>query len=110
MLNNIFFDFDKATLKAESFPELNRIVSVMNERSGMQIEIAGHADATGTDAYNLQLSERRANAVARYLREKGISTNRVSVIFHGEKKPVAPNTTPDGRRRNRRVEFKILKT
>lgn len=109
VLNNIFFDFDRSTLKSESFPELNRIVSLMGERSTMQIEIAGHADATGPEAYNLQLSERRARAVVNYLIEKGIAAKRISVVFHGEKNPVAPNTTPDGRRRNRRVEFKILK-
>lgn len=109
VLNNIFFDFDKSTLKAASFPELNRIVSVMNERSGMQIQIAGHADATGSEAYNLNLSERRAKAVVQYLQEKGIADNRISVVFFGEQNPVAPNTTPDGRRKNRRVEFKILK-
>ena len=109
VLNNIFFDFDKATLKAESFPELNRIVSLMHEREGMQIEIAGHADATGPEAYNLKLSERRASSVVQYLRDKEISSDRITTVFHGEKKPVAPNTTVDGRRRNRRVEFKILK-
>ena len=109
VLNNIFFDFDKATLKAESFPELNRIVSLMNERDGMQIEIAGHADATGPEAYNLKLSERRANAVVQHLRNKGVAADRITTVFHGEKKPVAPNTTVDGRRKNRRVEFKILK-
>ncbi|HEU5146512.1 MAG TPA: OmpA family protein [Chryseosolibacter sp.] len=109
VLNNIFFDFDKSTLKAESFPELNRIVSEMSKRSTMQIQIAGHADATGTEAYNLKLSERRAKAVVQYLIKKGIADNRISVAFFGEQNPVAPNTTPDGRRRNRRVEFKILK-
>ncbi|MGC1240850.1 MAG: OmpA family protein [Chryseosolibacter sp.] len=110
VLNNIFFDFDQATLKPESFPELNRIISVMNERGAMQIEIAGHADATGPQPYNLQLSQRRAKSVVRYLTDKGVSQNRISVVFHGEKKPVAPNTTTEGRRKNRRVEFKILKT
>lgn len=109
VLNNIFFDFDKSTLKPESNPELNRIVSVMKEKSGMQIEIAGHADATGPESYNLKLSERRARAVVQYLTREGIGNARISVVFYGEAKPVAPNTTPDGRRRNRRVEFKILK-
>lgn len=110
VLNNIFFDFDRATLKPESFPELNRIISLMNERSGMEIEIAGHTDATGPESYNMQLSERRARSVVKYLTDKGIATNRISVVFHGESKPVEPNTTPEGRRRNRRVEFKIIKT
>lgn len=108
-LNNIFFDFDKATLKPESYPELKRIVSLLKERQAMQIEIAGHADATGPEAYNLQLSERRAKAVVKYLVNEGITDNRISVVFYGESKPLAPNTTPEGRRKNRRVEFKILK-
>jgi OmpA-OmpF porin, OOP family len=109
VLNNIFFDFDQATLKPESFPELNRIMGLMNEKSGMEIEIAGHADATGPESYNLTLSEKRARSVVRYLAQKGISENRISVVYLGESKPIAPNTTADGRRRNRRVEFKILK-
>jgi outer membrane protein OmpA-like peptidoglycan-associated protein len=109
VLNNIFFDFDKASLKAESFPELNRIITVMKEKAGMEIEIAGHADALGPEPYNLKLSERRARSVVKYLTDKGIPQNRISVQFLGESKPVAPNTTEDGRRRNRRVEFKILK-
>ena len=109
VLNNIFFDFDKSSLRSESFPELNRIISLMKDKSGMQIEIAGHADATGPESYNLSLSERRARAVVQYLTRQGIDSGRISVVFYGEARPVAPNTTPDGRRRNRRVEFKILK-
>ena len=109
VLNNIFFDFDKATLKPESFPELDRIITVMEDKSGMEIEISGHADATGPESYNLRLSERRAKSVVNYLTGKGIPQNRIAVVFHGEAKPIAPNTTVDGRRRNRRVEFKILK-
>ncbi|MEX2234488.1 MAG: OmpA family protein, partial [Cyclobacteriaceae bacterium] len=109
VLNNIFFDIEKATLKPESFPELDRIITVMKEKTGMEIEIAGHADATGPEPYNLKLSERRAKSVVNYLTGKGIPDNRISVVFLGESKPVAPNTSVDGRRRNRRVEFKILK-
>lgn len=109
VLNNVFFDFDNATLKPESFPELNRIVRLMKEKATMQIEIAGHADATGPQSYNLRLSERRARSVVRYLTGKGVPTTRIAVVFYGEDKPVAPNTTVEGRRKNRRVEFKILK-
>ena len=109
VLNNIFFDFDKAVLKPESFPELNRIIEVMKGKSGMQIEIAGHTDNTGTGAYNLSLSERRAKAVITYLAEKGIPASRLKVVFFGESKPAATNDTIEGRKKNRRVEFKILK-
>jgi Outer membrane protein and related peptidoglycan-associated (lipo)proteins len=109
VLNNIFFDFDKAILRSESFPELNRIITLMKEKSGMKIEIAGHADASGPETYNLRLSERRAKSVVQYLVGQGITDSRISVVFHGENNPVAPNTTLEGRRKNRRVEFKILK-
>lgn len=108
-LNNIFFDFDQATLKVESFPELNRIVTMMGERSSMNVEISGHTDSTGPELYNMGLSERRAKSVARYLTEKGVATDRIKVSFFGETKPVESNETKEGRRKNRRVEFKILK-
>jgi len=109
ILNNVFFDFNKTTLKPESFPELNRIVGLMTDKPGLQIEIAGHADAIGTEEYNLALSERRAKAVAKYLVDKGISKGRITAVFFGEGNPVDSNNTLDGRKRNRRVEFKILK-
>jgi OmpA-OmpF porin, OOP family len=109
VLNNVFFDFDKAVLKPESFPELNRVVTLMNEKKDMQIEIAGHTDAVGTPAYNMGLSEKRARMVVRYFNEKGINNERMKVLFFGESKPVESNQTPAGRKRNRRVEFKIAK-
>jgi outer membrane protein OmpA-like peptidoglycan-associated protein len=109
-LNNIFFDFDKETLKPESFPELNRVVNVMKEKPSAQVEIAGHTDAIGTEAYNLNLSERRAKSVMNYLIEKGqLEKSRVVVVFFGESKPVESNSTKEGRKKNRRVELKFLK-
>ncbi|MEJ1236992.1 OmpA family protein [Chryseolinea sp. T2] len=109
LLNNLFFDLEKATLRPESYPELNRIVSLMNEKPGMQIEIAGHTDDTGSDEYNLSLSKQRANSVASYLVGKGVDKSRMTVEYFGEKKPMVPNDTREGRKKNRRVEFKILK-
>jgi OOP family OmpA-OmpF porin len=108
VLNNLFFDFDKATLKSESFPELNRIIELMKERNNMKIEMSGHTDATGPANYNLGLSERRANSVSKFLVEKGINTGRMIVTFFGETKPCADNSTKEGRQQNRRVEFTIL--
>jgi outer membrane protein OmpA-like peptidoglycan-associated protein len=109
-LNNIFFDFDKVTLKQESFPELNRIVDLMNQKTKMTIEIAGHTDAIGPDAYNLDLSQRRAKSVMNYLIENGkINKDRISIAFFGESKPIESNDTREGRKKNRRVEFKIIK-
>lgn len=108
-LNNIFFDFDKAVLKTESFPELNRIVAMMKEKSTMQVEIAGHTDPIGTEEYNLGLSKRRANAVSNYLIKQGIEAARINTVFFGESKPIDTTQTREGNRKNRRVEFKILK-
>lgn len=109
VLNNIFFDFDQVTLKPESFPELNRIVKLMGERLTMTVVIDGHADAVGTEEYNLGLSKRRATAVQKYITGKGVDTSRVSIEFYGESKPVDSNATKEGRKRNRRVEFRIVK-
>ncbi|HEV8512466.1 MAG TPA: OmpA family protein [Cyclobacteriaceae bacterium] len=109
ILNNIFFDFDKATLKPESFPELNRIVTLMTEKPTMQVEIAGHTDSTGPDNYNMDLSERRAKSVGKYLIEKGVTAERISIVFFGETKLIDLTNTKAGNAKNRRVEFKILK-
>ncbi|MBN8576230.1 MAG: OmpA family protein [Cytophagales bacterium] len=108
-LNNIFFDFDKAELKPESFPELNRIVALMKEKKTMQVEIAGHTDPVGTEAYNLGLSERRAKAVSAYLVKQGIEAARISTVFFGESRLLDSSNTREANRKNRRVEFKILK-
>ncbi len=108
-LNNIFFDFDMATLKPESFPELNRIIQLMNDNPTLEVEISGHTDSTGPEVYNMGLSERRAKSVVRYLTDKGVAQPRIKVSFFGETKPVESNETKEGRRKNRRVEFKILK-
>jgi OmpA-OmpF porin, OOP family len=108
-LNNIFFDTEKAILKPESFPELDRIVTLMNEKKTLEVEIAGHADATGPEDYNLVLSHQRANSVANYLKGKGIAGERINVTFFGESKPIETNDTREGRKKNRRVEFRIVK-
>lgn len=109
VLNNVFFDFDKATLKPESYPELDRIVSLMKERTDMEIEVAGHTDSMGPESYNQGLSRRRAQAVVTYLTRNGINASRLKVTYFGESKPIETNETDEGRSRNRRVEFKILK-
>jgi outer membrane protein OmpA-like peptidoglycan-associated protein len=109
-LNNVFFDFDKETLRAESFPELNRVAELMKKENAMRIEISGHTDAIGPEAYNLGLSERRAKSVMKYLTDKdGVQAERVTIAFFGETKPLESNDTVEGRKKNRRVEFKIMK-
>ncbi|MEQ8242107.1 OmpA family protein, partial [Fulvivirga sp.] len=109
-LNNVFFDFDKAVLKPESFAELNRVVELMKKETKLKIEVAGHTDNIGTKEYNQQLSLRRANAVKNYLVEKDIDSSRVPTVGYGEERPISSNDDEEeGRALNRRVEFKIIK-
>lgn len=107
-VNNIFFDFDKATLRNESYPELNRLLEFMNNYPNIRIHIQGHTDSVGDENYNQQLSERRADAVARFLRVNGINTDRLIVEGKGESDPIADNNSAEGRQQNRRVEFEII--
>ena len=107
-LNNIFFDFDMDILKPESFPELDRLAKYLTASPSVKIEINGYTDSTGPDEYNLGLSKRRSNAVVTYLKSKDIAEGRVDAKWFGEKNPVESNATIQGRRANRRVEFKII--
>lgn len=107
-LNNIFFDFGKATLKEESFYELERLYNLMSKNSEMQIEIGGHTDNVGSADYNKKLSNERAEAVVNYLIKKGIEKSRLTFNGYGPDQPVATNETEEGRALNRRVEFKIV--
>jgi outer membrane protein OmpA-like peptidoglycan-associated protein len=107
-LNNVFFETGKATLKEESFIELDKVVAFLNEYPEVKIEIAGHTDNSGKADKNLILSNNRAAAVAIYIESKGIADERISSKGYGQTKPVVPNTTPANKAKNRRVEFTIL--
>lgn len=108
-LNNVFFEFGKATLSEESFPELTRIADLMKSRPMMQVEISGHTDNVGSDVSNERLSQARAEAVRAYLVQNGIALQRIAAKGYGETRPVATNDTDEGRQQNRRVEFLIVK-
>lgn len=108
-LNNVHFETAKATLKKDSYKELNELVAFLKTKIGVEIEIAGHTDDVGADKANLLLSENRAKAVRQYLLSKGIAPNRVKAKGYGETEPVAKNDTPEGRAKNRRTEVRILK-
>jgi len=108
-LNNIFFDFGKAELRPESFPELLRLVRFLQEHSNVSIELGGHTDNIGNDEANQTLSEERVGAVRNYLIEQKIAPKRMKAVGYGKKHPVASNETEEGRQINRRVEFTILK-
>jgi len=113
--NNVLFDYDKSNLKKEFLPEMDKAVTLLKkEYPKIKFEVAGHTDSKGKDTYNMNLSKRRANAVASYLSSKGISKSRMKVIGYGATQPVAPNTNadgsdnPDGRAKNRRTEIVII--
>ena len=109
ILRNLYFDFDMATFKTDSYTELNKLESMMVENPGMVVEIAGHCDAVGTKAYNVYLSQRRAQAVKDFLTKKGIDPRRVKPVGYGKSRPLASNDDEEGGRElNRRVEFKVL--
>jgi OOP family OmpA-OmpF porin len=107
-LNNIFFDFDKTILRPESYPELNKVVELMEQNPGLIIEIGGHTDDKGSDEYNEKLSQGRSEAVREYILSQFIEPNRVTAKGYGESKPEVANDTDDNRQINRRVEFTIL--
>ena len=109
VLKNVFFDTDKATLKSESFAELNKLKQLLTENATMRIELRGHTDNQGSDAHNLDLSDRRAKAVKDYLVQNGIAADRLQSKGFGKAKPIDTNDTPLGRANNRRTEFVILK-
>jgi len=104
-MNNIFFDFDKSTLRPESKHELNRWVDVFKKNPELNAEIHGHTCWIGTEAYNQGLSERRATAVIDYLVSHGVAKNRLTMKGFGETRPTASNETREGRELNRRVEI-----
>lgn len=105
-LHNILFDTGKATIKPESAKELQLVIDVLKADATLKVEIQGHTDNTGTAAANLALSQQRADAVRDYLvKTGGIAMTRLTAVGYGDTKPVAPNTTDDGKAQNRRVEL-----
>ncbi|WP_317899132.1 OmpA family protein [Aurantibacillus circumpalustris] len=108
VLKNIFFDFDKSTIRPESQSELNRLIKLLKDNPALKIELSSHTDDVGSDEYNTRLSFSRSNAVVDYLIAKGISPSRLIPKGYGESVPLESNDTEEGRQKNRRTEFKIL--
>ncbi|MBB6461311.1 OmpA family protein [Flammeovirga kamogawensis] len=107
-LNNIFFDSNKFDLEDKSNVELQRIIEFMQNNPTLKVEISGHTDNIGTDKYNVDLSQKRAEAVVNYLIDKGVPKSNLVAKGYGKSKPVASNDTELGRQKNRRIEFEIL--
>jgi outer membrane protein OmpA-like peptidoglycan-associated protein len=106
-VSDILFDFDKAVIKQSVVPDLDRWADYFQTNPQVTAEIHGHADSTGPSVYNEKLSNKRAEAVINYLIGKGIDAGRLSARGFGESQPVAPNTTREGRQKNRRVELNL---
>jgi outer membrane protein OmpA-like peptidoglycan-associated protein len=101
----IHFEFDKDKIRPESFPILDAVVEVLQQNPKIKLEIQGHTDNKGTAAYNKGLSDRRAASVLKYLVAKGIDSSRLTSKGYGMERPIVPNTTPQNRALNRRVQF-----
>ncbi len=107
MPGNVTFGTDEASLRPQFFEVLNSVTLVLNEYQKTLIEVAGHTDSTGRASYNQSLSERRAAAVAQYLKSEGIMDQRIVTRGYGEQYPIADNATAAGRAENRRVELTL---
>ncbi|MCS7189459.1 MAG: OmpA family protein, partial [Bacteroidia bacterium] len=104
-LRNVFFDFDKATLRPESEVELNEVARLLRENPTWYVEVQGHTDSIGSPMYNQVLSQKRAEAVLHYLISKGIPASRITAKGYGASRPIADNRTESGRALNRRTEI-----
>ncbi|MGB0984370.1 MAG: OmpA family protein, partial [Saprospiraceae bacterium] len=105
---NVYFDFDKSTLKPDSEPELVKLYDLLVEFPTLKIIINGHTDNRGNNEYNMFLSESRALAVYAWLVNKGIKSSRLDFKGYGKYKPIETNKTEKGRQVNRRVEFEVV--
>lgn len=110
MASDILFETNKAYLQPGARDKLRRLAGVLNRYPDTRIEIVGHTDSRGSDEYNYELSLKRARAVADVLVENGVDPARIRTRGEGESRPIAPNDTPEGRARNRRVEIHVIPT
>jgi outer membrane protein OmpA-like peptidoglycan-associated protein len=108
VLKNIFYDFDKATLRSQSIIELDHLITLLNDYPSMRIELSSHTDNRGTADYNVVLSNNRSKSCVDYLLTKGVNKLRLEYKGYGLTQPIAGNETDAGRQLNRRTEFKIL--
>lgn len=108
MPGNVTFDFDSASLRADFFDVLDSVALVLEEFDQTVLVIDGHTDSTGSRSYNMELSERRAETVGRYLINQGVAPVRIDTYGYGPEYPVASNDTEEGRAANRRVELTLV--
>jgi outer membrane protein OmpA-like peptidoglycan-associated protein len=107
MPGNVTFQTNMADINASFYPVLNSVALVLKEFDKTVVDVAGHADSTGDEAKNMDLSQRRAGSVSSYLAAQGINVQRLITVGYGETRPIASNDTPEGRAQNRRVEITL---
>ena len=110
VVENIFYDYDKANIRPDAAIELDKLVQTLNDNPQITIELSSHTDSRGKDAYNQALSQRRAQSAVDYIISKGIDKSRITARGYGETQPVIKNAkTEEQYQRNRRTEFKVTK-
>lgn len=105
--NKVLFDFNKSNLKPEALRQLGVVLQALREQPNLQVHIVGHTDGVGSDAYNMKLSERRAESVAQYLVSQKVPRQSITTDWKGKREPIASNATAAGRAQNRRVEITL---
>ncbi|MCH9685442.1 MAG: OmpA family protein, partial [Deltaproteobacteria bacterium] len=108
VIKGIYFDTSKASIRPKSLPILNAAVKLLREYPSVRLEISGHTDSRGNDAYNLDLSQQRADAVREFFVAAGLERGRFETRGAGESEPIESNKSKRGRSKNRRIEFKLL--
>jgi outer membrane protein OmpA-like peptidoglycan-associated protein len=115
VLDNVYYDFNQSYLQPASYPSLDKLVAMLEAHPDVKIELSAHTDSKGSEELNQKLSEARAKSCVDYLVSKGIAADRLTSKGYAATRPIAPNTNPDGsdnpegRARNRRTEFKVIK-
>lgn len=104
----VYFDYDKAEIRAEYVDFLKRMIRVVDGHSDLRIRVTGHTDADGSEEYNIELSKKRAQALIEFFVANGLSKDRIEIDFKGEKAPIDSNETPEGKQHNRRVDFSFI--
>ena len=108
MPGNVTFQTNSADINASFYPVLNSVALVLKEFDKTVVDVAGHADSTGPDDKNLDLSQRRAGSVSSYMAAQAVNTQRLIAVGYGETRPIASNDTTEGRQQNRRVEITLV--